>query len=96
MATTNTKKGTELATVETFTIANRYEGMDPELLAELQDQMDDLDDEAGIACRMIKIPAGGGLAASRRSGTDQRSLKVPHSVSRQSWAPQPRISTCSA
>lgn len=62
MATTNTKKGTELATVETFTIANRYEGMDPELLAELQDQMDDLDDEAGIACRMIKIPAGGGLA----------------------------------
>ena len=57
------KKNTELATVESFAIAtNRYEGMDPELLAELKDQMEDLDDESGIACRMIKIPAGGGLA----------------------------------
>lgn len=57
-----TKKTTELAPIDNFQIANRYEGMDPELLAELQDQMDDLDDESGIQCRLIKIPAGGGLA----------------------------------
>ncbi len=56
-----TKKN-ELAPIENFQIANRYEGMDPELLAELQDQMEDLDDESGIQCRLIKIPAGGGLA----------------------------------
>lgn len=57
-----TKKTTELAPINNFQIANRYEGMDPELLAELQDQMDDLDDDNGIMCRLIKIPAGGGLA----------------------------------
>lgn len=56
-----TKKN-ELVPIDNFKIANRYEGMDPELLAELQDQMDDLDDESGIQCRLIKIPAGGGLA----------------------------------
>ena len=59
-----TKKnaGTEMAPIDTFTIANRYENMDPELLAELKDELEDLDDESGIACRLIKIPAGGGLA----------------------------------
>lgn len=59
-----TKKNTttELAPIDTFTIANRYEGMDPDLLAELQDELGDLDAENGIACRQIKIPAGGGLA----------------------------------
>lgn len=59
----NTKKNsTALATVDTFAIANRYEGIDPELLAELQDQMEDLDPESGITCRQIKVPSGGGLA----------------------------------
>ena len=59
-----TKKstGTELAPIESFSIANRYEGMDPDLLEELQDELADLDNENGIACRLIKIPAGGGLA----------------------------------
>lgn len=61
MATKKTT-GTELAPIESFSIANRYENMDPELLAELKDELEDLDDESGIACRMIKIPAGGGLA----------------------------------
>ena len=56
-----TKKN-ELALMDNFKIVSRYEGVDPELLAELQDQMEDLDDESGIQCRMIKIPAGGGLA----------------------------------
>ena len=62
----NTKKTaattTALATVDTFKIANRYEGVDPELLAELQDQMEDLDPESGITCRQIKVPSAGGIA----------------------------------
>jgi len=61
MATKKTT-GTELAPIESFSIANRYEGMDPDLLEELQDELADLDNESGIACRLIKIPAGGGLA----------------------------------
>lgn len=56
------KNNTALAVVEGFQIANRYEGIDPELLAELQDQADDLDPESGISCLQIKIPSGGGLA----------------------------------
>ena len=53
---------TALATMDTFKIANRYEGVDPELLAELQDQMEDLDPESGITCRQIKVPSAGGIA----------------------------------
>lgn len=56
------KNETALAVADNFKIANRYEGMDPELMAELQDQMEDLDPESGINCRLIKIPAGGKLA----------------------------------
>ena len=56
------KKTTSLATLETFSIANRYEGMDPEMMEELEDEMSDLDPESGITCRKIKIPSGGGLA----------------------------------
>lgn len=53
---------TELALMDNFKIANRYEGIDPELLAELQDEMEDLDPESGIDCRQIKVPSGGGIA----------------------------------
>lgn len=56
------KKTTALATLDAFSIVNRYEGMDPELMAELEDEMSDLDPESGITCRKIKIPSGGGLA----------------------------------
>lgn len=56
------KKNTELAPVENFSIVSLYENMDPELMAELQDEMADLDAESGIDCRTIKLPAGGGLA----------------------------------
>lgn len=56
------KKNTELAPVENFSIVSIYENMDPELMAELQDEMADLDAESGIDCRTIKLPAGGGLA----------------------------------
>ena len=57
-----TKKNTALAVKDGFTIANRFEGLDPELLAELKDEMEDLDPESGIICRQIKIPSGGGIA----------------------------------
>ena len=56
------KKSTELAPVENFALTTAYDGLDPELAAELKDQMDDLDDESGINCRTIKIPSGGSLA----------------------------------
>lgn len=56
------KETTALAVAENFQIANRYENIDPELLAELQDQMEDLDPESGISCLKIKIPSAGGLA----------------------------------
>jgi hypothetical protein len=55
-------KKNEIATVDSFSLANLYDGMDPELLEELQDQLDDLDPESGISCQQIKIPSGGGLA----------------------------------
>ena len=56
------KNSTALATMDSFAIANRYEGIDPELLAELKDEMEDLDPESGITCRQIKVPSGGGIA----------------------------------
>lgn len=60
MATT--KKTTALAVADSFQIVNRYEGIDPELMAELQDELSDLDPESGITCRQIKVPGSGGLA----------------------------------
>lgn len=56
------KKNTARAVVNDFRIVNRYEGMDPELLAVLQDEMHDLDQDSGIDCRKIKIPSGGGIS----------------------------------
>lgn len=58
----DTKKNTSLSVMDNFQIVNRYEGMDPELMEQLQDEMEDLDAESGIVCRKIKIPSGGGLA----------------------------------
>jgi len=52
----------ELAVLDTFKLANPYEGMDPELLTELEDELGDLDEENGITCRRIKMPSGGALA----------------------------------
>ena len=60
------KNETALAVADNFQLMNRYEGIDPELLAELQDEMDDLDPESGITCLKIKIPSGGGLRGADR------------------------------
>lgn len=56
-----TKKN-ELAVLNSFEMTAPFQSMDPELLAELQDELEDLDAEIGITCRQIKIPAGGKLA----------------------------------
>lgn len=52
------KNETALAVAENFQLANRYENIAPELLAELKDEMADLDPESGISCLQIKIPSG--------------------------------------
>ena len=52
---------TELATVEDFKIVTGMEAMDEELKAELEDELDDLDDDGGIDAKHIKIPSGGGV-----------------------------------
>ena len=64
------KKSTELAPVENFALTTAYDGLDPELAAELKDQMDDLDDESGINCRTIKIPSGGSPAFTVQGDED--------------------------
>ena len=53
---------TALAVMNDFQIVSRYDGMTPEQREELEDQLADLDQESGIACRKIKIPSGGGTA----------------------------------
>lgn len=55
-------KKNELAVLDTFKLAKPFEGMDPELLAELEDELADLDEGGGIECRRIKMPSGGALA----------------------------------
>lgn len=55
-------KKNELAVLDTFKLAKPFEGMDPELLAELEDELADLDEGSGIECRRIKMPSGGALA----------------------------------
>lgn len=52
----------ELTVMDGFQITTGYEGMDPELMEELKDELEDLDDERGISCRQIKVPSGGGKA----------------------------------
>ena len=52
----------ELAVMKDFQIVTGFEGMDPDLIEELKEEMADLDEERGIACRQIKVPSGGGKA----------------------------------
>ena len=45
------KNSTALATMDSFAITSRYEGIDPEVLAELKDEMEDLDQIGRASCR---------------------------------------------
>lgn len=56
------KKTTALAVMNDFQIVSRFDGMTPEDIEELKDQLEDLDPDTGITCRSIKIPSGGGTA----------------------------------
>lgn len=56
----------ELTTVENFKIVTGMEAMDEELRAELEDELDDLDDDGGIDAKHIKIPSGGGKPSRSR------------------------------
>lgn len=56
-----TKKN-EIATLDSFSLTNVYDGMDAEEMAELQDELDDLGGGNEILCRVIKVPSGGQLA----------------------------------
>ena len=45
-------------TAGTFELVSMYSGMDEELKAQLQEEMDDLGADSGIDCRQIKMPTG--------------------------------------
>lgn len=61
------KKNTELAPVENFALTTAYDGLDPELAAELKDQMDDLDDESGINAEPSRFPLAAALPSRCRA-----------------------------
>lgn len=52
----------EVAVFDKFQLVTGFEDMDEDLKAELEDEMDDLDDDGGIDAKHIKIPSGGGKA----------------------------------
>ena len=63
------KKNTALAVMNDFQIVSRYDGMTPEEREELQDQLEDLDQESGIACRKSKSPAAAARPTRSRGTT---------------------------
>ena len=56
------KKKAELAAVEDFKFVSRWDGVDEETMAEIAEELESLGPGAGIPCRKIKVPSGGGLA----------------------------------
>lgn len=68
---TKTMAKNEVAKAEDkFSIVSGYEGMDDDLKAELADEMEDLDDDAGIMARQIKMPSGSVKAFSIEGETE--------------------------
>lgn len=67
----------ELTTVENFKIVTGMEAMDEELRAELEDELDDLDDDGGIDAKHIKIPSGGGKGLKLRSDSSRYPIDSP-------------------
>lgn len=51
-------KTNEVATNDAFKLIPMYAGMDEELKAEIEDELDDFEDAGGIDCRRIKMPTG--------------------------------------
>ena len=48
------KSNTEIVAETIFQLIPKYEGMDEALKAEIEEELDDLDEEGGIECRRIK------------------------------------------
>lgn len=65
----------ELATISDFKIASTVDSLEPELLAQLQDELDDLDSDIGFDCLRIKVPSGGGQAFEVQAGDSVDYLK---------------------
>ncbi len=55
-------KTNEVATNDAFKLIPMYAGMDEELKAEIEDELDDFEDAGGIDCRRIKMPTGNSKA----------------------------------
>lgn len=55
-------KTNEVAKNGTFELIPMYAGLDEELKAEIQDELDDFEDAGGIDCRRIKMPTGNSKA----------------------------------
>lgn len=52
----------EPALINSFTVMSPFDTLDKDTLAEIQDEMEDLDSEGGFDCLRIKVPSSGGLA----------------------------------
>ncbi|MGN0706600.1 MAG: hypothetical protein ACI4JC_01190 [Faecalibacterium sp.] len=65
-----TAKKNELVTIDTFSLATPYDGMDAEMAELIKEQLEDLDEESGINCLTIKIPSGGNLAFTVQGDED--------------------------
>ncbi len=61
-------KKNELALMSNFSLPVPFEGMSEEDMAELMDEMGDLDEGTGITCLQVKIPSGGGSAFEVEDG----------------------------
>lgn len=61
-------KKNELAVVEAFSLPAPFDGMTQEDMAELMDELGDLDEGTGINCLQVKIPSGGGIAFEIEDG----------------------------
>ena len=52
----------EVATKKEFNLIPMYAGLDDDLKAEIEDELDDFDEEGSIDCRRIKMPTGNSKA----------------------------------
>lgn len=66
----------EVAKKDVFALVTGREGMDEEMRAELEDELDDLDDDTGIMARTIKMPSGSVKAFSIEGATEDDSEVV--------------------
>lgn len=69
------KKDTTLAPVEEFRLLRPTDGIDPEILAEIEDELTDLDQASEPNYLKIKVPTSGGLAYAVQDDEDGEDYK---------------------